>query len=119
VYSPSQKFGRRGEDLAAAFLKERGYRILGRGVRVGRLGELDLIAERGGVLVFVEVKTRTGAGFGTPEAAVTPTKLSRLTHAIAGYLRTRGLGQVRHRLDVVAIAWGSPPAIRHIENVGP
>jgi putative endonuclease len=119
VHSPSQKFGRRGEDLAAEFLRRRGHRVLGRAVRVGRLGELDLITERGGVLVFVEVKTRTGAGFGAPEAAVTPTKLLRLSRAIAGYLRARGLERVRHRLDVVAVEWGNPPTIRHLEDIGP
>ena len=62
--------GSLGEEAACSFLKKKKYRIVARNYRC-RLGEVDIIAERGGVLVFAEVKTRSSAEFGTPAQAVT------------------------------------------------
>ena len=61
--------GRRGEEAACAYLAERGYRILDRNWRC-RLGEIDIVAERGDIVVFVEVRTRTGTRFGTGAESV-------------------------------------------------
>jgi len=95
--------GRLGEDAAASFLAARGYRIVARNVRADRV-ELDLIVRRGGVLVFVEVKSRSGAGHGQAAEAVDPRKQRRLRHGARAWLATRpteaaGVGQ--HRFDVV------------------
>ena len=120
MLTPRQRFGNEGEALAAAFLRSKGCRILARQVRVGRWGELDLVAERRGMLVFVEVKTRHDAAFGTPEESVTPAKLEKLTRAIEAFRHERGLERVPYRLDVVAVdmAGGGAPRIRHYESVG-
>ena len=70
--------GDESEDKACHFLKQEGYRIVARNWRT-QSGEVDIIARDKDVLVFVEVKARTGAGFGGPEAAVDDAKQRRLT----------------------------------------
>ena len=74
--------GRSGEDLAAAWYAARGYEVLARNWRC-RQGELDLVAGRGGVTVFCEVKTRTSDAFGVPAEAVGPLKQARLRRLAA------------------------------------
>lgn len=95
--------GRLGEDAAARHLEARGYRIVARNVRADRV-ELDLIARCGSVLVFVEVKSRRGAGHGQAAEAVDPRKQRRLRHGAQAWLAIRpseARGALRHRFDVV------------------
>ena len=94
--------GKRGEDQAATFLRLKGYKILERNFRVGQ-GEIDLIARRGGTLVFIEVKTRRGKAQGTPLEAVTPHKVKRLSAAAAVYLAGNPLERGDCRFDVVTL----------------
>jgi putative endonuclease len=93
--------GRLGEELAARTLVERGYRIRERNWRCPA-GELDIVAEDGNVLAFVEVKTRRGKGFGTPEEAVTPAKQAKLVELAATYVHESAwVGD--WRIDVAAV----------------
>lgn len=94
--------GRAGEEAAALFLEARGYRVIARNVRF-RAGELDLVAEEGGALVFVEVKTRTGLAFGTAAEAVTPQKQRQVARLAALYLSLRGGEDRPCRFDVVTV----------------
>jgi len=108
--------GRRGEELAAAYLVKKGYKIVAQNWHC-QAGELDIIASRGGELVFVEVRTRTGRRFGTPEESVTPAKQARLIALAETYLYESGLVETDWRIDVVAVRLGSgPPQINHLEN---
>jgi len=101
----SRRVGLEGENAAAAYLTSLGYRVIERNVRF-RAGEIDLVAEDGGVLVFVEVKTRRGRGFGAPAEAVTAEKRRRLVRLASLYLARRG-GQVPPcRFDVVSVEPG-------------
>lgn len=93
--------GRLGEQLAAQALTARGYRIRERNWRC-QTGELDIVAEDGGVLVVVEVKTRRGREFGSPEEAVTPTKQAKLVELAATYVQ-HDSWQGDWRIDVVAV----------------
>jgi len=97
-----QLLGKRGEDLACAELEKRGYVIVDRRFRT-RCGELDIVARDGGVLVFVEVKARSGSNFGTPFESVTWKKRQRLSQMAASYLFMRRLAGVACRFDVVAV----------------
>ena len=97
-----QSLGRRGEDLACAELEKRGYVIADRRFRT-RCGELDIVARDGGVLVFVEVRARSGSNFGTPFESVTWKKRQRLSQMAAAYLCHRRLTGVACRFDVVSI----------------
>ena len=95
--------GGRYEEMAAAFLEEKGYQILERNYRE-RSGEIDLIARDGRYLVFVEVKYRRDTGSGYPEEAVNARKQARIRHAAAYYLYSRRYpSDTPCRFDVVSI----------------
>lgn len=106
---PRRQKGDRGEDLAARFLEKRGYKILARNHRT-RLGELDIIAKKDGVLVFVEVKTRHSTRFGPAKAAVTFSKQNKISALALEYLARTGQTRKKARFDVVAVdlAQGEP-----------
>ena len=93
--------GREGESRAAWFLKRRGYRILERNVRAGGV-EMDLIASRGALIAFVEVKTRRTRRFGAPEAAVDGAKQARLVRGAVAWLRDHPQAAEQLRFDVIA-----------------
>ena len=98
--------GRRGEDLAVRALKRKAYRILARRER-SRLGEIDIVARDGEVLVFVEVKTRRGHRFGTPIEAVNHQKQKKLTRLALAYAARRGWSESPIRFDVVGVEFGT------------
>ncbi|MEO8908225.1 MAG: YraN family protein [Microbacteriaceae bacterium] len=109
--------GRRGEELAAAYLVEHGYRLIERNWRCNQ-GEIDLIVERNGELVFVVVKTRSSLAFGHPFEAITPVKLARLRRLAAAWCAGCDRAVGRSRLDAVAvIAHGDDVTIEHLEGV--
>ena len=101
-YRGSRGVGQRWEDLAAKRLKAAGYRIQARNYR-GRAGEIDFVAEENGVLCFIEVKGRSGVGFGAPAEAVTLEKQRRIARIAQEYVRRRRVGRGPRRFDVVAI----------------
>lgn len=101
---PRQIFGRRAEQLAARELRRRGYRILARNWRC-RIGEVDLIAEHDGDLVFVEVKARASSDFGGPELAVNATKQRKLSRLLDVWLLEHAVGEVNARFDIVALVF--------------
>ncbi|HEY5222251.1 MAG TPA: YraN family protein [Microbacteriaceae bacterium] len=110
--------GRRGENLAADYLQEHGYRLIDRNWRCNQ-GELDLIVERGGETVFVEVKTRSSLAFGHPFEAITPVKVARLRRLVAAWCTESEQFVGRVRVDAVAvIASGDDVTIEHLEGVG-
>ncbi len=112
-------FGRRGEKRAARFLKRRGYRILAMNV-VTPLGEIDIVAEDEGTLVFVEVKARTSLMFGRPEEAVTRAKQATLNRAALCWLKRHDALLRPARFDVVAIlANHDTDDVQVIENAFP
>ncbi len=111
-----KRTGRRGEELAAAHLAAKGYRIIARNWRC-RAGELDIVAQFEDVLVFVEVRARQGDQFGPAEESITPAKQARLIELAQTYLQETATSQQPWRIDVVAIQLGSGlPHINHLEN---
>ena len=111
-----QTLGKLGEELAVAELERRGYAITARRYRT-RCGEIDIVAECEGVVVFVEVKARNDAEFGTAAEAVTPWKQRRLTRMAKDYLTRERIVDRPCRFDVVAIMLdGGAPAIEVFVN---
>ncbi|MFD2246902.1 YraN family protein [Pontibacter ruber] len=106
--------GQSGEAKAATFLEEHGYSILQRNYRAGR-AEIDIIAQRAGLLVFVEVKTRATDEFGFPEAAVSPKKEALLLSAAEHYIEENGW-EHDIRFDIIAITLATPPVVHHIQD---
>ena len=115
----SRRLGRWGEDLSAAFLEEKGCRIVDRNWKC-RFGELDLVAEGGGFLCFVEVKLRRSNRFGTGAEQVDRRKREKLRTAAELYLQTHP-AVLQPRFDVIEVlapnGLGTKnPKIRHIEG---
>ena len=115
------EIGKRGEDVAAEFLEAKGYHILDRNYRFGR-EEIDLVCfqpnadNTGGEIVVVEVKARSGAGFGAPEAAVDAPKQKAILRVTEAYLHERRLMPSPVRFDVIAVRFDAgDPTIEHFE----
>lgn len=99
------RVGRRGEDAAAAAYAARGFRVVARNWRC-HLGEVDLVVERGGLLVFCEVKARSGAAFGGGFEAVTPAKRRKLRALAEAFLATLDAPPASVRFDVASVHAG-------------
>jgi putative endonuclease len=113
---PRQRLGRLGEDSAAAALERDGLRVVARRFRL-RTGEIDLVAERGDLVVFVEVKARRGTRYGKPAEAVTRVKRERMARAALAFLSRTGRLDRRVRFDVVEVYAGEgKPRLRHIRD---
>ncbi|MFM8353136.1 MAG: YraN family protein [Actinomycetales bacterium] len=110
--------GKAGEDLAARYLVAHGMQILDRNWRC-RLGEIDLVARDGETIVICEVKTRSGAGYDGPLAAITPLRLQRLERLAHLWLDAHQMRQSWVRLDGIGIVQGSlsGPQIQHVQGL--
>lgn len=120
--------GSQGEDLATRYLKDKGYAILERNFanpKGYRLGEIDIIAQKDGTIVFVEVKTRhrqlsDREEIILPEAAITPDKMRKLSRIAEYYLKKTKQLHVPHRFDALAIVIDTTEKtakIRHLESI--
>ena len=103
--------GKTGEDKAAAFLKKKGCAIIARNYRA-KTGEIDIIAEQGGVLVFVEVKTRDTSTYGEGFESVTGIKQAKIIRTAEFYITQNNVEKLC-RFDVISI---DGDKITHIEN---
>ena len=109
--------GKAGEDLACRELRRRGYAILARRFRT-RFGEIDIVATDGDALVFVEVKARSSAAFGSPAEAVTARKRHTISLMASEYLLRHDVGVRPCRFDVVTVAveQGRAPRVEVIQG---
>ena len=112
------ELGRRGEQVAAEWLQERGYTLIDRNWRCPA-GELDLILRDGSTMVFAEVKTRSSLEFGHPFEAITSRKAARLRRLAAAWCREREPGSPDVRIDAVAVtdAWSGNPNVEHLTGI--
>jgi putative endonuclease len=112
------ELGRRGEQVATEHLEACGFRILDRNWRCQQ-GELDVVADDDGTLVFVEVKTRSGVGFGDPTEAVTARKLARIGRLAGAWCAEHHPRSRRMRVDVVGIVLPPEGGVRleHLRGV--
>jgi putative endonuclease len=107
--------GAAGEEAAAAFLRRRGYHILARNYTC-HLGELDLVCQHDGAIVFVEVKTRLSDAPAGPEENITPAKQRQVEKAAAHWLEKHRQPACAYRFDAVSVvlAPGGEPRVKHI-----
>jgi putative endonuclease len=117
VADDRQKLGLRGERAASRALEGAGLTVIERRYRTRR-GEIDLIATRGALVVFVEVKTRRGFRYGSPAEAVTALKRRRMAQVAQHYLWRRGWLERPCRFDVIEVLGDGDRegAIRHIAD---
>ncbi|GIW08375.1 MAG: UPF0102 protein [Dehalococcoidia bacterium] len=110
-----RQFGELGETIAARALERSGLRIVARNVRYPE-GEIDIVAEDGDTLVFVEVRSRRGAAFGTPEESVTPRKRARLVSAAHRFLDEHGRAETDWRIDLIAVELAHDGRLLRVEH---
>lgn len=108
----SAQTGKNGEERACRYLEAAGYRILETNWRSGK-AEIDIIAETEGCLVFTEVKTRSGSGFGDPESFVSDRKVELMQEAAEAYAEEKGW-EGGLRFDIIAVGPGD--ALEHFEE---
>jgi putative endonuclease len=111
------RLGLAGEKAAETALRREGITVLERRFRL-RSGEIDLIAEQGDLVIFVEVKTRRGTGYGRPAESVTPAKRARIARVALAFLKGRHWLERPCRFDVVEVLVGRAGAteVRHIPD---
>lgn len=111
-----QQLGAFGERVAVAHLEANGYRIRERNFRI-REGEVDIIAERRGTLVFVEVRTRRGETFGSAAESVTASKAARILAAAQAYVQATEDCPADQRIDVIALSLTSDGRVLSLEHI--
>lgn len=112
--TPEAALGQRGEDLAHRYLRSQGMTILSRNYRPGGgETEIDIVARDGETTVFVEVKTRTSAEFGSPDRAIDGEKQKHIMRAARAFATRAEIDWDRVRFDIVSIVLRKPPSIVH------
>ena len=117
--SDNKKTGDRGEDIASQFLEDNGFRIVHRNFRYSTFGEIDIIAKKDGVLVFVEVKTYKTEEFGEPLLLVNHRKQEKIRKLAQIYMLQKKIEDTDCRFDVIGIKsskTGADNSVTHIEN---
>jgi putative endonuclease len=114
-----KEIGKKGEELAVEFLKEKGFEILHQNYRYGK-GEIDIIAKdpKDGCTVFVEVKSRQNLDYGEPEYAITKNKQKQVKKIAELYFYENEINELECRFDVIAILLENinQPVINHYVN---
>lgn len=115
-----QQVGHAGESAARRYLQKSGHRMVETNYRC-LYGEIDLIVTHGDLLVFVEVRTRTGGSFGTPAQSITAEKLDRLQKVALYYMQRRFGREVPCRFDLIAVQMDrqtlAPAHLRHYRGI--
>jgi putative endonuclease len=111
-----KRLGDAGEEIATRELVRRGYVVRERNWRCPE-GELDIVAEQGEALVFVEVRTRRGDRFGTPEESITLAKRAHLIAAAQAYLQAHSLQDRDWRIDVVAVEMSDRGQLQRVDVI--
>ncbi len=115
-----QLVGQKGEQAARDYLEQHGYSIIETNYRC-RLGEIDIIARDGEMVVIVEVRTKTGLAFGRPEESINQEKARKLQRLALQYIQSNYHREVSSRIDLVAVmiekSSGLVKDIKHIKNI--
>ena len=99
--------GARAEQMACDYLSGRGFEIIARNARIGRL-ELDVVAQRGALIVFCEVRSRSSDRLMTPAQSIQPAKVARVRAAGAGWLKQHHPRAAQVRFDVASVLFDTP-----------
>jgi putative endonuclease len=108
--------GRRGEDLAHRYLQTAGYSVVARNYKPGTDSEIDIIARKKDLVVFVEVKSRLTADYGSPERAVDSQKQKNIFRAARAYSARAAVDWTLVRFDIISVVFSKPPSILHQQD---
>lgn len=107
--------GKSGEELARKYLIRNGYRIIESNFK-NKIGEVDIIALEGNILVFIEVKSRTSLNYGYPYEAVNYKKQQKIIKTSMSYIRYKSITDVQCRYDIIEVYLTQKIKINHIQN---
>ena len=113
-----KKLGAWGEEVAKTHLEANGYKIINQNWRC-RIGEIDIIAQKDGIVSFTEVKTRRSRAAGSPEESITPRKAQKLTQLALTWIGEHGRDDLDWQIDLVAVELDSKGKLlrcEHLEN---
>jgi Uncharacterised protein family UPF0102. len=113
----NRELGRIGEAAALEYILSHRMKPLAKNYRVGRLGEIDIIAQDGDTLCFIEVKTRRGKGYGTPAEAVSRLKQNTMIKVAQMYAAKQDIRDVPMRFDVIEVYMGPDGAVKSVEHI--
>ena len=108
--------GNIGEEIASKYLEKKGYKIRERNYRTF-LGEIDIISEYKGVIIFVEVKTRTSNKYGYPEEAININKQKKIIKNAIYYLTKYNLWEINSRFDVISISIDNNKTVKRMKHI--
>lgn len=107
--------GKKGERLAREFLFHNGYTILEYNFR-NKIGEIDIIAYKDNILIFIEVKSRTNLNYGYPYEAVNYKKQKKIINTSISYIKYKNIKNKQLRYDIIEVYLTNPSKINHIED---
>ena len=117
LLSPDAALGKKGEDLAHRYLIRAGMPVLARNYRAaGGEVEIDMVARDGDKTIFVEVKSRSTAEFGTPDRAISEEKIANIIRAARGYATRAGIEWSQVRFDVITVVFEPALSIVHLQD---
>ncbi|MBV8068319.1 MAG: YraN family protein [Acidobacteriaceae bacterium] len=116
LLTPDAALGRRGEDVAHRYLQRAGFTVIARNYRPGADSEIDIVARQGEITVFVEVKSRTSAEFGSPDRAIDQEKRKHILRAAQSFMTRAGIDWNQVRFDVISVVFSDPPEIDHLQD---
>lgn len=108
--------GRRGEDLAHRYLQKKGFTVVARNYKPGGDSEIDIVARLKDLVVFVEVKSRSSAEFGSPDRAIDHEKQKHIVRAARAYVNRAGIEWAQVRFDTISVVFTNPPCIFHQQD---
>jgi putative endonuclease len=108
--------GRKGEDLAHRYLQKAGYAVVARNYRAGADSEIDIVARKNDLVVFVEVKSRRTAEYGAPERAIDSKKHKNIMRGARAFTTRGALDWSQVRFDVISVVFTDPPSILHQQD---
>ena len=108
--------GRHGEDLAHRYLQKAGYMVVARNYRAGADSEIDIVARKNDLVVFVEVKSRRTAEFGSPERAIDEKKHKNIIRGARAFTTRGAIDWSTVRFDVISVVFSDPPTVLHQQD---
>jgi len=114
--APDAALGRRGEDVAHRYLQKAGYAVVTRNYKAGADSEIDIVATKDNLVVFVEVKSRTSAIYGAPERAMDADKHKNIVRGARAYATRGAIDWSQVRFDVISVVFTKPPSILHQQD---
>jgi len=108
--------GRHGEDLAHRYLQKAGYAVVARNYRAGADSEIDIVARKKDLVVFVEVKSRRSTEYGAPDRAIDEKKHKNIIRGARAFTTRGAIDWSQVRFDVISVVFTQPPSILHQQD---